>query len=68
MENLPQDPFMLLSYINTQLRDNYDSLSDLCKSLDINEQKLIEKLASAVYDANCLPIFSINCSIPVSEY
>ena len=50
MENLPQDPFMLLSYINTQLRDNYDSLSDLCKSLDINEQKLIEKLASAGFD------------------
>ena len=50
MENLPQDPFMLLSYINTQLRDNYDSLSDLCKSLNINEQKLIEKLASAGFD------------------
>ena len=50
MENLPQDPFMLLSYINTQLRDNYDSLSDLCKSLDINEQKLLEKLASAGFD------------------
>jgi hypothetical protein len=50
MENIPQDPFMLLSYINTQLRDNYDSLSDLCKSLDINEQKLIEKLASAGFD------------------
>ena len=50
MENLPQDPFMLLSYINTQLRDNYDSLSDLCKSLDIKEQKLIEKLASAGFD------------------
>ena len=50
MENLPQDPFMLLSYINTQLRDNYDALSDLCKSLDINEKKLIEKLASAGFD------------------
>ena len=45
-----KSPFMLLSYINTQLRDNYDSLSDLCKSLDINEQKLIEKLASAGFD------------------
>ena len=24
--NLPKDPVMLLSYLNTQLRDNYDSL------------------------------------------
>lgn len=50
MENLPQDPFMLLSYVNTQLRDNYDSLSELCESLDIDEQALVEKLAAAGFE------------------
>ena len=29
---LPQDPVILLSYVNTQLRDHYASLDDLCKS------------------------------------
>ena len=28
---IPKDPVMLLSYINTQLRDFYDSYEDLCK-------------------------------------
>ena len=27
--NLPNNPFVLLSYINTKLRDNYASLDDL---------------------------------------
>ena len=50
MENLPQDPFMLLSFVNTQLRDNYNSLAELCASLDINEQDLIEKLTTAGFE------------------
>ncbi len=40
----PKDPFMLMSYINTQLRDNYDSLDDLCASLDINIDEIVHKL------------------------
>ena len=31
--NLPNDPIMLMSYLNTQLRDNYPSLEELCKSM-----------------------------------
>ena len=27
----PSDPVMLLSYINTQLRDHYESLAALCE-------------------------------------
>ena len=34
------DPFILLSAINMQLRDNYPSLEDHCKSFDIDEEKL----------------------------
>ena len=44
--NIPKDPVMLMSYINTQLRDNYDSLTELTKSLGIDEKEIIEKLAS----------------------
>ena len=28
---LPQDPFILLSFVNTQLRDRFDSLEALCE-------------------------------------
>lgn len=53
MENLPQDPFILFSYINTKLRDDYASLDILCDDLDINKDELVEKLASIgmTYDA-----------------
>ena len=48
--SIPQDPIMLLSYINTQLRDNYSSLDDLCASLDINKEELMEKLKIVNYE------------------
>lgn len=46
---IPQDPVMLLSYINTQLRDQYPTLLELCKSLNLDEQILKEKLATIDY-------------------
>ena len=47
--NLPQDPIMLLSYVNTQLRDNYSSLDDFCRSADISREELEKKLESVNY-------------------
>ena len=41
---IPQDPVMLLSFINMKLRDQYDSLDMLCEDLDISKQEIIEKL------------------------
>ena len=32
----PSDPVMLLSYINTQLRDHYESLTALCDDLHLS--------------------------------
>ena len=29
-QNLPQDPIILLSYVNTQLRDHYATLAEFC--------------------------------------
>lgn len=46
---IPKDPVMLLSYINTQLRDFYPSLGELCSSLSINQEELTEKLAAINY-------------------
>ncbi len=50
--SIPNDPVMLLSYINTQLRDFYSTLDELCASLDINKNELISKLASIDYEYN----------------
>lgn len=49
MNTLPKDPVMLLSFINMQLRDNYNTLDDLCKSLMINKNIIIEKLGTINY-------------------
>lgn len=52
MSSLPKDPVMLLSYINTQLRDNYASLNELCASLDVSKEELTYKLKSIDYKYN----------------
>lgn len=44
------DPFILLSYINTQLRDHYNSFKELCDKLDLNEEDVINKLKSINYE------------------
>lgn len=44
---LPSDPFILLSYVNTKLRDDFDSLDDLCASLGVEKDALITKLRDA---------------------
>lgn len=42
------DPNILVSMINMKLRDgNYESLSDACLSLDLDEKLLVEKLSEA---------------------
>lgn len=51
--DLPHDPFMLLSTVNMKLRDgDYESLSDLCLSMGIDEKELIKKLKDAGFDYN----------------
>ena len=44
---LPRDPMILLSYVNTLLRDQYESLAELCRSLDVDEESLKKKLSDA---------------------
>ena len=44
---LPNDPMILLSVVNTKLRDEYDSLDQLCADLDEARSELEKKLAAA---------------------
>ena len=46
---IPINPVILLSYINTLLRDKYDSLDKLCDDIDITKEELNEKLNSINY-------------------
>ena len=47
--NLPNDPVILLSYLNTQLRDFYPSLEEFCKSNDVDSESITQKLAAIGY-------------------
>ena len=44
---LPNDPFILLSVVNTKLRDQYSSLDELCDDLDEDKTQLVQTLAGA---------------------
>lgn len=47
--SLPKDPMVLLSFINTKLRDDYPSLDELCSSLCVNAEDIRSKLATIDY-------------------
>ncbi len=47
--DLPKDPMILLSFINTRLRDSYASLDDLCAELGIEKEDLEKQLAAVNY-------------------
>ena len=49
---LPEDPVMLLSFVNTKLRDQYASLDALCDDLNVLSVELEEKLGEIGYFYN----------------
>lgn len=46
---IPKDPVILLSFVNTKLRDEYPSLEELCAALGLDAAALAEKLAALGY-------------------
>lgn len=52
MVSIPKDPVILLSYINTQLRDFYPSLDELCAALLLDRKMLDESLGAIDYIYN----------------
>lgn len=53
LTGLPGDPVILLSVINTKLRDYYPTLDALCEDMQIDRKELADKLdlIDYAYDA-----------------
>ena len=49
LTGLPKDPILLLSVVNTKLRDYYPSLDALCDDMDVSREVLEEKLGMIDY-------------------
>lgn len=47
--NLPADDYILLSLVNTGLRDLYSSIGELCEEEEIEESELLSRLSSVGY-------------------
>ena len=50
LNNLPNDPMLCLSVVNTKLRDFYKNLDALCQDLDVDKKLLIDKLKMIDYE------------------
>lgn len=46
---MPRDPRILLSYVNTKLRDGYGSLREFCGETDTDMEALIAELSAIGY-------------------
>lgn len=51
-DNLPKDPIMLLSVINTALRDEYSSLDTMCDDKGFDKEEIISTLNKVNYSYN----------------
>ena len=49
---LPNDPIMLLSFVNMKLRDRYASLDALCEDMDADKEEILRKLSEVGYEYN----------------
>mgnify|MGYP000813369288 CR=1 FL=1 len=47
---LPADPFILLSFVNMKLRDEYSSFEDFCAAAGVETGELKERLAAAGFE------------------
>lgn len=52
MSAIPNDPMMLLSWINLKLRDFYPSLDALCEDLEIEKSSILDKLSAIGFEYN----------------
>lgn len=48
--DLPKDPMLLLSVVNTKIRDEYHSLDRLCEDLQIDQTELMRILKGIDYE------------------
>ena len=50
--NIPKDPMILLSFVNTKLRDEYSTLEEFCKEHDLDVESLKKKLEDIGFQYN----------------
>ena len=48
--NLPKDPALLLSVVNTKLRDYYTSLDALCEYMEVEKAEIENTLKKIDYE------------------
>ena len=51
-EMIPNDPVMLLSFVNMKLRDEFSDLDELCGALDVSREELERRLKDLGYAYN----------------
>ena len=49
---IPNDPMILLSFVNTKLRDFYPSLDKMCDDLGCSKEEIESKLSAIDYKYN----------------
>lgn len=49
-DTFPKDPFMLMSFVNMKLRDEYASLDELCASMDVDRADIEVQLWGAGFE------------------
>ncbi len=53
MQNeLPKDSVMLMSYVNTKLRDYYPTLDALCEDMGVDREELEKQLGAVGFEYN----------------
>ena len=52
MSQLPMDPVMLLSVVNTNLSDFYLSLDEFCNAKDADKNEIVNALSAIGYEYN----------------
>ncbi len=50
---LPADDYILLSLVNTALRDKFKTLSELCVDWEADENEIRVRLAALGYEYDC---------------
>ena len=50
--SIPKDPVMLMSFLNMKLRDEFSSLTELCKSLSLDGSDIIKKMSDVGFEYN----------------
>jgi hypothetical protein len=49
---IPKDDYILLSFVNTKLRDEYSSLDDFCENYDLSPEDICGRMGKIGYNYN----------------